>query len=151
MSRERREGNDEDKAVAEDAPRPMGLTPGKRSGTANAPNNPPPRVPGKRSLTQHFAPRAVRSAPPNPDEVATTAVANKGSGAALDGSDDDAERVAAGAVEQDHRRTVGLLVLVAVLRLGRGPGRACAVRLGRVRVRAAGDERRRERQRGDAH
>jgi hypothetical protein len=84
MSRERREK--EEAAAAEGAPANAGVTPGKRSGTANAPAEPPPKFPGKRTLTQHFAPRVGRTPLPNVDEVATSAVANKGPGSALDGA-----------------------------------------------------------------
>ncbi len=86
MTRERREQADEESAAAEGAQVRSGVTPGKRSGTANAPLDPPPKFPGKRTLTQHFAPRVGRTPLPNVDDVATSAVANKGSGAALDGA-----------------------------------------------------------------
>jgi hypothetical protein len=65
------------------APAPA-LGPGKRSGTAGAPSGPPPAYPGKRSLTQHFAPRPGRTPMPTVDDVATNAVENKGGGGGLD-------------------------------------------------------------------
>lgn len=85
MTRERRDhASDEDKAAAEGSPAQQGVGPGKRAGTSFAPDVPPPKSPGKRTLTQHFAPRPGRT--PSPDDVATSAVANKGSGAELDGT-----------------------------------------------------------------
>ena len=96
MSKQRRDESDGAGATREDDAPDRILGPGKRSGTAGAPSGPPPSTPGKRSLTQHFAPRANRSPAPNlvqakggakpsVDDVATRAVEHKGSGAPLDG------------------------------------------------------------------
>ncbi len=85
MSRERREKGD-DSDTSDPSSLERQLTPGKRSGTSNAPNLPPPKYPGKRTLTQHFAPRLGRKPVRSIDDVATAAVENKGSGAALDGA-----------------------------------------------------------------
>ncbi|MEO8705805.1 MAG: DUF4157 domain-containing protein [Kofleriaceae bacterium] len=59
MTKWRREPGADGSIVEDHASLELG--PGKRSGTAGAPNLPPPRAPGKRTLTQHFAPRATRA------------------------------------------------------------------------------------------
>ncbi|MEO8699880.1 MAG: DUF4157 domain-containing protein [Kofleriaceae bacterium] len=61
MSRRQRSGDGQ--GGDEEVQQAPAIGPGKRSGTAAAKGGPPPAYPGKRTLTQHFAPRANRVPP----------------------------------------------------------------------------------------